>query len=83
MTKQEALQIIVERLAHDMFLSAEEREAIALSSEALKLSIRLGEDTDKKCAYCGDDMYVLVRGHHHTETFNGVQKDVTQNANGL
>lgn len=26
------------------------------------------------CAYCGDDMYFVVRGHHHTE--NGV--DVTR-----
>lgn len=29
---------------------------------------------DEKCAACGERMYVLVRGHHHTE--NGV--DVTK-----
>lgn len=35
------------------------------------------KELEEKCAYCGENMYVIVRAHHHTEMVNGREQDVT------
>ena len=36
------------------------------------------KELEEKCAYCGENMYTIVRAHHHTEIVNGREQDVTK-----
>lgn len=59
-------------------LKALERHAQRLYAEQ---DARLGietKDEDKRCAYCNEPMFGLVRIHHHTEKIDGKEVDVTK-----
>lgn len=62
-----AVRGIDNRLARPVASYDTEAEAMAAADE-------LVSELRDRCAYCGDPMNVIIRGHHHTE--NGV--DVTR-----